>query len=381
MYFFDLEDYAAFFRASDFTEHFNCNGYYNGKQSWLSDDGLTKIIWDNTMTPNCWSLSGDSFNTVKVINTNPAQPPINGNWTVVGLTYSVVSKEGDCPPPAELKMSVTKNNPTCTCNGSITILGSDGVPPYQYSFNNGVTYGNSPIINGLCGDIQLTVMIKDSEGMVKSQLVQMAPQQEQVTYTINLMDDGRETISNSSPNFSQKQKYTIQVTPALPNGVSITFALNVAGLFQRTPYSNSANSSLVSQIVKNGVNITNYTDNTTETTAPNTASSCQSYQLYRTNYEYNYTNLTFINSDVYEISVIYSHTLTCNNTPVNNSLSVEDENSIGPLGFGVGSGVGYRNCCNSGWFSDTVTASLTNTSINGCNCCDVRDWSYFYNRS
>ena len=139
MYLFDLEDYATFFSSTNFSTHFNCSGFYNGKQSWMSDDNTVKIIWDNVLSPNCWRLSGESLSTVQVINTNPASPPINGNWVVVGRNYTVKANSGACAPVDALKMSITKNDPTCTCDGSITVFAQGGIPPYQYSYNNGIT--------------------------------------------------------------------------------------------------------------------------------------------------------------------------------------------------------------------------------------------------
>ena len=382
MYFFDLEDYATFFTSSDFKHHFNCNGYYNGKQAWKSDDNTVKIIWDNTLTPKCWRLSGDSLGSVQVINTNPATPPINGNWTVVGAAYNVLANQGACSPPDKLAMSVTKNDPSCTCDASLTVKANGGQPPYQYSYDNGVTYSNSPFKNSLCGNLSLTVMVKDSLGTVVSQLVQIPAQTSEVTYTMNLVNGGRTIISNVRPTISESQKYNIQVTPALPNGVTINFGLNLTSVFQRTPYANSANSSYVVQVKKNNTIITTYTDNTTETTSSANASpGCQNYLTYHTNYDYGYSNLTLTNTDVYEITIIWSYTLTCTNTPpVNNALSVNDENSLGPLGYGRQASASYVNCC-SAYFPIESTPTISNLSLVGCNCCEVKHWAYFYNRS
>lgn len=377
MYFFDLEDYATFFTSPDFKHHFNCIGYYNGKQSWISDDETVKIIWDNTTTPNYWRLSGDSLSTVQVINTNPATPPINGNWTVIGRAYKVTSAQGECPPPTELIMSVTKNNPTCTCNGSITILGSGGVPPYQYSFNNGVTYGNSPIKNGLCGDIQLTVMIKDSEGMVKSQLVQMAPQQEQVTYTVSRETLGLVVISEGIAQETSR----LVITPPLPPGVTINFDMVFQGLLISTPYNNSVIGTFNTYIRKNNTTISTFTDNTTNTTRPNTSPGCQSYLLYDTNYDHTFTNLQVTSGDNIEFVLEWGHENNCSFQPTNQSsvlMSEENDSTIGPLGYGRTASAGYRNCCSGG--ISTYSLNATNFTIQGCSCCDVSA-NFFYNRS
>ena len=377
MYFFDLEDYATFFTSPEFKHHFNCVGYYNGKQSWLSDDETVKIIWDNTTTPNYWRLSGNSLSTIQVINTNPATPPINGSWTVIGASYKVTSAQGECPPPTELLMSVTKNDPTCTCNGSISVLGSGGVPPYQYSFNNGVTYGNSPIKNGICGGIQLTVMIKDSEGIVKSQLVQMPAQQQSVTYTIS-----RQTLGLVGVGVGIAQETSrLIITPPLPPGVTINFDVVFQGLFRRTPYQNSAIGTFNAYIKKNNTTITTFTDNTTNTTSPNTRPGCQSYLLYDTNYDHTFTNLQATSSDSYEFVLEYGWQMNCSYQPTPQSsilMSEENDSAIGPLTYGRTASATYLNCCAASL--NTYSVNATNFTIEGCSCCEL-EANFYYTRS
>ena len=69
-----------FLNGTIFNKHFNPDGFFNGKNSWVSDDSTIKIIWDPTLT--AWKLSGDSLGTTQIINTNPAYPPINANWKI-----------------------------------------------------------------------------------------------------------------------------------------------------------------------------------------------------------------------------------------------------------------------------------------------------------
>lgn len=370
MYFFDLEDYATFFTSPKFTKHFTCYGYYNGKQSWLSDDGETRIIWDNTLTPKCWRLSGDSFSQVQVINTNPAQPPINSNWTVVGLSYNVASNQGQCVSVDELVMNVTKNNPTCTCDGSITIMGSGGVPPYQYSFDNGVTYNNSPFRNNICGGIQLTVMIKDSEGTVKSQLVQIPAQIQAVQYYITPVLISSTVISQTQPK-NVVNEFELKVYPPLPNGVTMTVDFVVSGRFARTPAANSAIGTITPLMTKNGTNIPYSLDNTTNTQMANQNSGCQAYSWFVTNYEYKYNNFTITNTDVIRLQTTEYLMGTCQSTPptINNQLSENDENSIGPLGYAQFASNSYLNCCQYSLIVNEV--GYLNGSISNCPCCTI----------
>lgn len=366
MYFFDLEDYATTDRRIPL--HFNCTGFYNGKQSWLSDDSTLRLIWNNTTTPNYWVLSGDSLGSIQVINTNPASPPINGNWTVIGGPYVVSANQGVCPLADELTMDVTKNNPTCTCDGSITVLGSGGVPPYQYSFNNGVTYGNSPFKTNICGDRQLTVMIRDSNGTVKSQLVQIPPQIESVEYDFSL-----ELISSTEISASQPREilneYAITVNPPLPNGVTVTFNLTSSARYLRSPSLNSATGTITPVVIKNGTTLT-YTDNTTTNTYSNPNPGCQSYSAYHTYYEYVYGNLTYTNTDVYVIKMTSYLLGSCQSSPSSNqSLSETDENSLGPLGYAQQASNSYLNCC---YYSLDLIQFLGQPSeISNCNCCSL----------
>jgi hypothetical protein len=377
MYFFDLEDYATFFTSPKFTQHFNCDGYYNGKQSWLSDDETVKIIWNNTTTPNYWSLSGSSLSTVQVINTNPASPPINGNWSVVGRPYIVTAVQGECPPPDALVMNITKNNPTCTCNGSLTVLGSGGVEPYQYSFNNGVTYSNSPFKSGLCGDLSLTVMIKDSAGTVVSQLVQMPAQEQPVTYTIS-----RETLDNVEvTDYVIRETNKLIITPPLPPGVTINFDAVFEGLLTRTPYDNSVIGTFNSYIKKNGTTISTFTDNTTNTTRPNTNSGCQSYLIYERNYNHTYTNLQITSGDDIEFVLEYGWEMNCNYQPSTQGsvlMGEENDSTLGPLGYGRSASRSYSSCCTGGIFTHSVY--VTNYTKQGCSCCTL-EANFYYNRS
>jgi len=364
MYLFDLEN---FFTGDKFSYHFNPSGFYNGKNSWLSDDSTVKIIWDTTL--NAWKLSGDTLGTTQVINTNPNYPPINGNWTVLGQSYSVAANQGLCTSVNALKFTYNYNNPGCVCDGSINISASGGVPPYQYSFNNGVTYLSSPIITGLCGGI-FNMIVKDSEGTTVTNSVTLNNVETPVSYNANL------NLSSSQPITSTSTEYTFQVNinPPLPVGEQVTFDLNLLGSFGRTPYSGSATSTFSPQVIKNGVTIVG-TQNTTETTTQNTVAGCQGYLRYLTNYSYVYPALTMVSTDVYTIKIITDYTLDCEFLPFNyfGNYALDGNNNqspIGPLSYGV-KAAAYQNCCNCGFDIPVGNSFISNVSISGCHCCSI----------
>jgi hypothetical protein len=143
--------------------HFNPNGYYNGYPTWISDNTLYSIIWDTV--DNRWELV-DTVNNLTVINNNPAYPPLTG-WQILGLNGSIVVYEGECGNTSNLRLEASVNYYGCDykCLNSITITGSGGTPPYQYSIDGGVTWSNNPIFQNLCNGLY-SPKIKDSMNTV-----------------------------------------------------------------------------------------------------------------------------------------------------------------------------------------------------------------------
>lgn len=133
----------------------------NGPQSWISDDYSVTITWDNIN--NYWVVNGID---VTVINTNPSYPPLSG-WQVLGVDGSVTVNEGECQNVNNLSLVATLNLKGCdyTCQNSIVLEGSGGVPPYQFSINGGATWSTSPIFQNLCNGLY-SPQIKDSNGTV-----------------------------------------------------------------------------------------------------------------------------------------------------------------------------------------------------------------------
>jgi hypothetical protein len=368
MYLFDLEDYATFFTGTKFSYHFNPDGTYNGKNSWLSDDLSVKIIWDTTL--NAWKLSGDTLGTIQVVNTNPAYPPINNNWTVLGKAYTVAANSGLCVPSTALSMVGNVTNPGCICDGSLSVTASGGVPPYQYSYNNGVTYENFPIKSNLCGG-NFSVIVKDSEGTTFTKTFVMSQKTTSTEYYINL-----ETISEVTTGVNTVETtYEIQVLPPLPAGVELTFDLVLASRFVRTPYINSASSTFTPQVIKNSQTITG-SDNPLDSTLPNQSAGCQGLTLYITDYSTTYSGLKITKNDVYSVKTIKQFQLTCNNTPpVQNAINgFGDE--LGPLTYGQTASSIYSRCCN-GYFV-YLSSYITNGTIKGCNCCTVMGLKSLY---
>jgi hypothetical protein len=370
--------------------HFNPNGVVNNKQSWISDDENYTITWNSSQ--NLWQVN--DYGQV-IVNSNPAYPPIN-NWNILGKKGSVTVSEGECENVDNLSLNVSYNATTCTsCDGTITLVGVGGTPPYQYSINGGLTWSTNGIFQGLCPDITYSIKVKDSTDTIYTPNVNntiLFPSVPTTTYTV--------TLNNTYINLSSTSyqiNYTINVTPPLPAGVTLNFDLELQDMFQRTPYINSANATYTTSVIKNGVPITTYINDVNDTTVPNVSVGCTNYLLYRSYYKHTYESLTLTSTDSYVITAISSYQKTCNNTPPSMEINynntpeptptpvyvgeVEEYNGgPGPMAYGTSTGVGIQGstCCTAGF--NQRSGALTKTTLSGCQCCNVTG-EYFINRT
>jgi len=313
------------------------NGTYNGKNKWSSEDGSYSVFWD---TSNKWKLTGTTINNnIQIINSDSSYPPINGAWQVFGgNSGTVTTKQGECVSSSTLQLSLTKQNPTCTCNGKITANVSGGVPPYTYSID-GTNYVSTPIFNGQCGGVPQTIYVKDGDGTIKSNSIQLSEQISSTQYSISISSP---TVSSTGGNNSKKSTFSLTVTPQLPSNVKITFDLTLFGSFLATPNSSNGNSTFVPLVKKNGVDVSSV-NNTTDTTSTSTTSPCQGTPTSLKNYSYKFSGLEITNTDTYTITVDTSFVINCNNSGA---------------------------CCNA-YFKTMPSGSLSNVKINGCQCCTV----------
>ena len=386
-----------------FSEHFNCDGFYNGKQSWLSDDSSLRIYWDNVTTPNCWRMSGATMYNLQVINTNPASPPINGNWTGIGIPYTVASSKGECPNIDQLVLNATVLSPACNArdvSGSITATATGGVPPYTYSKDSGVTYVNTPFFTNLRPG-GYNVCVSDSTGYQVCEFYTVAQPPSPARYNIRL-----NTISNNLTNqnvnpITLTMKYSVEVVIAgtntvttLPQGSTINFDAILSNSVIRSPYAQSAVvNSYTLQVKKNGVVLTNpITDNSSETSYPNQTPGCYGSTTYKRINVKGMAGLTYVNGDNYEITTVTTVTKNCNYNGTTETeapsgplyelnQTFNDGESLPPLTFDLEDyATTYRNCCILNMYGDTGY-QLNNIELVGCSCCSAFSWDYFYNRS
>ena len=144
--------------------------------------GLTSTI--NGGNPPCSNINNGTITINPTSGTGPYQYSLNGGPTqpsnvFTGLapgSYTINFTDAiGCSGTNTINLTTnpaitstaTLASPLCNgvSNGSITLNASGGVPPYQYSINNGTTYQASPTFGGLPAG-SYNFLVKDAAGCV-----------------------------------------------------------------------------------------------------------------------------------------------------------------------------------------------------------------------
>ena len=326
--------------------HFNPNGIYDGKPSWISDDSQQSIIWDTAQSQ--WLFSAATPTLYGISNLNPTFPPIYGSWFLIGETGSVIVYEGLCQSlPVEgklrlgegitpLTMNVTKNQTICGCDGGITITANGGTPPYTYSIDAGLTYKNMPIFNNLCSGTYNVLVVDNNQIITSSSIVLNSPSKP-TTYNVSLNTTSK-TVGTSNNSVTKQYETTINITPPLPDGVSLTFNISHLNVSKSSPKSESSISQSDSDLVINKeslIPIVGFDESETKSVIP----GCQSNNVYINSNSEQWNQITINNTDVLLLTTVTSVT---KNESINCYIGTSDEKY-----------------------------SITNLKLSGCNCCTV----------
>ena len=326
--------------------HFNPNGIYDGKPSWISDDSQQSIIWDTAQSQ--WLVSASTPTLYVISNLKPTYPPIYGSWFLIGNTGSVIVYEGLCqssPIEGKLKlgegitpltMNVTKNQTICGCDGGITITANGGTPPYTYSIDAGLTYKNMPIFNNLCSGTYNVLVVDNNEIITSSSIILNSPSKP-TTYNVSLNTTSK-TVGVSNNSVTKQYETTIRIIPPLPDGVSLTFNISHLNVSKSSPNSESSTSQSDSDLVINGDSLTpivGVDESETKSIIP----GCQSNDVYVYSNSEQWNQVTIINTDSLSLTTVTSVT---KNESINCYIGTSEEKY-----------------------------SITNLKLSGCNCCTV----------
>ena len=321
--------------------HFNTNGVdSNGKHKWISDNSIYQIVWSTSL--NKWELqTWPCINNVcPIITSTSSYPPLT-NWKVDGLAGSAIVTEGNnCIQSQKTSLPNSVNQPKCGCDGNIIINTknlSNTIPPYTYSIDNGLTYSNSPFFNNLCTGIY-NIKIKDSYNYIIGNVATLNEPTPPTTYSISLSTTNT-TITNTTYTLTKEYKTTINITPSLPDGVTLSFDLIHNNNFNSSPNDNTSTISTNTSFDKNNNLIVRDSYSTTTGTTVNFKPSCQDLLVYQTGRTESWISQTITNTDTIIITTSTSVTKS------------------------------EYELCTVGESSDTY--SLLNANISGCDCCNI----------
>jgi len=328
------------------------NGIKNGKPSWTGTTGSQdyEIVW--SAATNQWVVDPTPLNNTYVLNNNSSYPPIN-NWSVLGAPIPPPTVTiGSCPPPpfgksmldllgdpvpTEILLNVSKNDPSCGCDGGIILFGDGGTPPYSYSINGGLSYRNIPIFDNLCGGIY-TPTVMDSNGFMSTTNITLNQPSNPVTYTVTLNTTST-IIQNTGTQLTKEYTTLVNVTPPLENGVTLIFDLSHTNIFKTSPNTGSTTNITSSILYKNGLAESISSTGMTEGTAFNTFAGCQGNIINIVSTNDTWQGLQITNSDTL---LLVTTTTVIKNEDINCYVGTSDE-----------------------------TYSVTNLSLQGCGCCNV----------
>lgn len=324
------------------------DGEVNGQPSWVSDPTPTYTITGNS-AGNQWVVNG--FPSPRII-VSGTQPPIC-IWQPIGFGTgaAVTTTDGSCNPlfllspfsivspsnPFNLK--VNKNEPLCGCDGSITILATDGNPPYTYSVNNGITYQSSPFFTNLCNGLY-SISVVDFSGNVSNSSITLKRPPLPTLYSLSLNKKQR-VVSNNGITKSYTTDVLVSVDPPLPSTAFITFDLIHTNSFKCSPVFSAASVSTNTTLTENLSPISFTTSGQSTGTTINTYPGCQDQNIFLTTYSEIWEGLVISSIDTIELST---------------NSSITQNVSIG---------------CYFGEVLDTY--SVSNLKINNCSCCSVRN--------
>lgn len=315
---------------------FVSNGEYNGNQSWVSTDE-TYFIYYNKKTLK-WIVSGGTL-PYTILNAGP-YPPLSGWYTVGGGQGNLISYSGNCNAvtPAEiLHLTTSVNRPTCECDGSIAVYASGGLPPYSYSIDNGVTWvTNKTLFNNLC-EGSYTVMVMDSNNDTYSISVILTNSQQPITYTVNL-NTVSTTITDTQTQSTKQFTTILNVTPALPQGVTLTMNLSHINNFSASTSFTSAILTTNTTLNKNGFPVTTSGTNSSTSNTSNPIPGCQNQPMAVTSLTEGWNNVTIGAGD----TLVF-------NTTTSIAKQIQD--------------------CLIG--QSTEVYNVDSVSISGCDCCSV----------
>lgn len=331
------------------TINFIYNGSVNGQPSWISNDPIGYTITGNTLGSE-WRVDGFPNPSYGITYTQP--PSSVWNTLGFGTPATLTTTDGSCTPPMLspmifsvpepnyiVNLKLSKNEPLCGCDGAVTILASNGTPPYSYSVDGGVTYKNSPFFTNMCDGLY-TISVIDNDGNSSNSSITLSKPPLPTQYSLSLNKSSRITY-NDGVTTTKVTDVTFSISPELPNDAYITFDLIHNNTLKCSPTFSAASLVTNTTFTKNETPVTLTLSGTSSGETINTYPGCQDQTTYVSTYTENWVNIDINSTDNFVLSTTSSvsqvDNLTC--------YYVDNRDSY----------------------------YLINLKINNCSCCSVRN--------
>jgi hypothetical protein len=318
---------------------FVISGSQNGKPQWTS--GSMVLGW--SITNLRWEIQGWTNTVGLPVSTDPSNIPTS-SWAIAGGTGtqpSISMTQGTCPTYLPLSTNVVGTNTSCSgtenCNGSISITTMNGVAPYIYSIDNGVTFQSSNVFNGLCQNTY-TVITKDSLNNTQTKIVVIGFDSAPITYSISTVVDRIQNIGDTT----QIAYWHVKVNPPITDGSIVTFDLNVS---TTKNYNGPGTGTISDTIIVSQNDVRQYPSTTSSLTTTSNRPYCSPNQT-----------INLSESEVYQLQVSKDITVTGTSTSI---LQITDGQ------------VGANRCVTK--LDQTILTSVSTSVINGCTCCTITD--------
>ena len=313
------------------------NGYDgNGNPKWISS--VYEVLYNPIIGE--WYFTGPIPNGGQSYSTDllTSNPPIS-NWLILGGNKSNISVvSGQCVDISTLLLETSVNQPTCECDGTISLIGSGGQPPYQYSINNGLTYQNDNLYTNLCPAIY-AVSIKDDDDNVVNESITINNFIGTTQYGVSL-NTTSQLVQNTTSLLNRTYLTTLSVTPQLPVGVTITIDLQHLGVWKNSRKPGFSTLDRTVELSKNGTPKIPLTQISGGIEQPQAQCQSGSQTVQVQTITNTWSNITITNGDVIIIET-------------DSKLTFGSTNS--PCDFGT----------------DVNTFEIGDVSISGCDCCEV----------
>ena len=208
---------------------FTYSSLVNGRPSYTGSTSGTSaytMSWITATTFSNWIVLGRTGTVLK--NSSDTFNPLGG-WVEEGTTNTWFATSGSCPSSPELSFTLTVLNESCEglCNGSVVVNAKGGVGGYQYKLFNS-SYQSIPLFNNLCPQNNTQIIVKDSGGTEVQGTFTILPGTKKTTYTLSLETKSYWTKQDYGNQTIKKVDYQINVSPALPDGITIDIPLYVS---------------------------------------------------------------------------------------------------------------------------------------------------------